>query len=336
MSRAVGRAVSRAVSVPIDALAPTVGGRYEDPLVVVSADRDGRVPTSPGTVRTEHFVVAPVDGRMSVTHRVSPDLIDDDLAGLLVAELFGPGWLRGVDLFERIFTGVVRSVEADPEASWELFYRNTLRRLADEAGGRGTGHAHGSIAGYAPVYAHVQQQLAPGSVLELGCCFGFLSLLLARDGRQTVASDVSPGTVRLLSRMACRLGVRLDTVTADAARYPGPDGSADNVLVVHLLEHLDTAHGAQVLARAVQLAATRVVVAVPLEDEANEAYGHVRTVDLDDLRRWGHSSGLPFEVHDFHGGWLVLDVAAPVGRRRPRRTPVVQQPRAGARGGQPT
>ena len=125
---------------------------------------------------------------------------------------------------------------------------------------------------------------------------------------------MSRGTVALLEAIAPRLGVRLGTTTADAARFPGPDGLADTVLAVHLLEHLEPAHGAQVVAEALRLAVRRVVVAVPLEDEANETYGHVRTVSLDDLCRWGRSTGLACDVHEFHGGWLVIDKAPTCSR----------------------
>ncbi len=307
---------------PIDALAPTVHGRYQDPLVVVEAVHGGRPPKGHRTVRTEHFDLTPVGGRVLVTHVVPGHAVDDDLAGLLQDELFGPGWLRGSDLFERVFTGVVRTSADDPLDSWELFYRNTLQRLDSfepdqpeggaEPGGRPDpgGQArrdHGSIDGYAPVHDHVLGLLAPGSVLELGCCFGFLALRIARSGRTTTASDVSAGTVRLLTEMAPRLGVELATATADAARFPAEDGVADTVLAIHLLEHLEPGHGAQVVAEALRLARRRVVIAVPLEDEANETYGHVRTVTLDDLHRWGGRTGCPHDVHEFHGGWLVID-----------------------------
>ena len=290
-----GRTVQPAGVAPIDPLAPTVHGRYEDEVVVVEAAHTARPPKGLRTVRTEHFDLTPFDGRVHVAHVVPATAVDDDLAGLLQDELFGPGWLRGTDLFERVFTGVVRTSAADPLASWELFYRNTLARLdAADRGEAGTGArepgAHGSIDGYAPVHDHVMDLLAPGSVLELGCCFGFLSLRIARTGRETTASDVSPGTVHLLAAMAPRLGVPLFTTTADAARFPSEDGSADTVLAIHLLEHLEPGHGTQVVAEALRLARRRVVVAVPLEDEANETFGHVRTVSLDDLRRWGRGS----------------------------------------------
>jgi SAM-dependent methyltransferase len=294
------------VVVPIDPLAPVVDGCYQDPLVVVEAVHGDRGRKGERTVRTAHFDLTPVDGRVHVAHVVPEAAVDDDLAGLLHEELFGPGWLRGTDLFERVFTGVVRTGAEEALDSWELFYRNTMRRLEDPAT-RTPCRNHGSIDGYAPVHDHVLGLLGPGSVLELGCCFGFLALRIARTGRPTTASDVSAGTVQLLTEIAPRLGVDLATETADAARYPASDGCADTVLAVHLLEHLDPGHGTQVVAEALRLARRRVVVAVPLEDEPDETYGHVRTVSLDDLHRWGRGSGFRYDVHAFHGGWLVVD-----------------------------
>ncbi len=302
---------------PIDPLCAMVDGRYADDLVVVQPIATSWPPRGRDSVRTAHFDIVRLDGRLVVTHSVSRSAVSDDLAGLIVDELFVPGWVRGSEMFERIFTGVVRSTEQDPLRSWELFYRNTIQRLdtlfAQRTGGSSAA-GHGTIEGYAPVYAHAESLTGPGSALELGCCFGFLSLRLARSGRRVTASDVSAGTVRLLSAVAPRLGADLTTVRADAARVSLPDAYAETVLVVHLLEHLDEEHGARVVAEALRLAGQRVVVAVPLETEADESYGHVRTVSLDDLTALGSSTGLHVDVHEHHGGWLVLERAAS-GRR---------------------
>lgn len=298
--------MSGGVISPIDPLGPSVHGHYEDDLVVVRAVRGPRPGRALKSVRTAHFDLKRVASRLVISHTVPPESIDDDLTGMLADELFGPGWVRGAELFERIFTGVVRSSSLDPLDSWELFYRNTLRKLDDARPG-GEPAPHGSMAGYAPVYDHVVGLLRHGSVLELGSCFGFLSLRLARSGRPTTASDVSAGTIHLLETVAPRLGIHLRTTTADAARFPAPDSTADNVLVIHLLEHLEPEHGGRVVSEAVRLAARRVIIAVPLEEEAEETYGHVRTVSLDDLREWGRATQLEFEVHEHHGGWLVID-----------------------------
>ncbi|MEP6817615.1 MAG: mycofactocin oligosaccharide methyltransferase MftM [Marmoricola sp.] len=293
---------------PIDPFAAHVHGGYSDALVEVHAVGPQLPRRELRTVRTTHFDVARVAGRIRVRHSLAASQIDDDLGGLLADELFGPGWLRGPDLFERLFTGVVRSVADDPREAWGHFYRNSLLRIEEclTTATIGSG-SHGTISGYAPVYQHAESLLVDGSSLELGCCFGFLSLRIAAAGRRVMSSDVSAGTVRLLATMAPLLGVELSTVPADAARFPAVADYADNVLVIHLLEHLDQAHGARVLTEALRLARRRVVVAVPLEREADETWGHVRPVSLDDLDAWGRSTGLAYDVHEHHGGWLVIE-----------------------------
>lgn len=301
----------------IDPFGTAEHGVYRDSHVEVRAHRGPLPRRGLHTVRTTHFDVTHVGTRLQVVHRVPPEHLDDDLSGLLSVELFQPGWLRGHELFERLFTGIVLSSHEDPLAAWTRFYRNTIDRVeqalraAAEPGadaGPASGAPHGTIADYAPVYGITERALTPGTVLELGCCFGFLSLRLAAAGRQVTSCDISPGTVGLLAAVAPGLGLDVETCVADAARVPLPAGSADNVLAIHLLEHLGDDHGARVLAEAVRVARRRVVVAVPLEDEADETWGHVRTISLGDLDDWGAATGLPYEVRDDHGGWLVLDV----------------------------
>ncbi|KNX37901.1 mycofactocin oligosaccharide methyltransferase MftM [Luteipulveratus halotolerans] len=297
--------MSQVTGVPIDPLGPTTGGVYRDGRVEVV--RAGGVPRreARAITHTRHFDLESLGGRLRLTHRLAPAHIDEDLTALLTTELFDPGWVRGSDLFERLFTGVVRTIDDDPAVAWEAFYRNTIRRFG-EAGAGVPDSIHGSIEGFAPVYDHVAELTPAGSVLELGCCFGFLSLRLAVS-HDVIASDVSAGTVRLVSAVAPRLGAHVRTLTADAAHVPLPDRSVDTVLAIHLLEHLDHGHGDRVVAEAVRIARRRVVVAVPYEEVADEAFGHVRTVDAADLRRWGRASGSAYDVHDLHGGWLVID-----------------------------
>jgi len=282
----------------IDPLRPIVTGRYEDDVVVVFRDA-----TRPGAVRTQHFGLSTQDGKLHVTHAFAARFIDNDLAGMVAEELFGTGWLSGSEVFERVLTGIVLTSAADPDAAWELFYRNTLGRLTAPSVGRA---AAGSLAAYRPVYEHAVSLVQPGSALELGCCFGFLSLLLAGTADVT-ASDVTANTVRLLGRMAPRLGRRLEPLVCDAARVPRPDREFDTVLAIHLLEHLEPDHGAAVLDEALRVGRSRVVVAVPFEDAPTAAFGHVRTFGLDDLCHLGAGSGWAWSAYELHGGWLVLD-----------------------------
>jgi len=286
---------------PIDPMQASGPGRYADDVVEVARERT--VPAQ--AVRTPHFATWTEDTRVHVAHALPANRIDNDLAGLIAEELFAAGWLGGTDVFERVFTGIVLSSADDPADAWSLFYANTLRRLSGldaDATPRPC-----SLAAYAPVYAHASSLAGPGTVLELGCCFGFLSLQLASAGKTVTASDVTANTVRLLATIAPRLGRQVDTVVCDAARVPRGDASYDTVLAIHLLEHLEVDHGAAVVEEMLRLARRRAVIAVPFEEEPTAAFGHVRVFGREDLLALGRSTGWVSSYYDYHGGWLVLD-----------------------------
>jgi SAM-dependent methyltransferase len=239
--------------------------------------------------RTVRLTVG-ADGRLR--HRIPPDDLSNDLAGWIADDLVAPG-LIPASAFERTFVSVVGS-------AWLPFYRNTLRELA-----RG-GAPGGTNAGMAPVHERAAA-LAVGSVVELGCCFGFLALRLAHDGHPVTAVDLSPGTVALLASVAPALGASLHAVAGDAMAAPLVDHSADTVFAVHLLEHLPPPFAARVIGEMLRLARRRVVVAVPFEDAPNPTWGHIRTFDLAALDALGAATGHPYAVEEHHGGWLVID-----------------------------
>ncbi|KAA9166072.1 class I SAM-dependent methyltransferase [Amycolatopsis acidicola] len=283
----------------IDPLGPFPVGQYLDDLVrVVRSADDGR----PAVVRTEHFRLRRAGRRIEVSHHLCPEQLDNGLTGVLIDELFAPGWLCGQDIFERVFTGLVRSTLPDPELAWNTFYTNTLAHLRDPRG------APPLIARIAPVYARLLRLVPAGRVLDLGSCFGFLPLLLAERPRtKVIASDIVAGTMRLLETVAAARAAPLETLVCDAARVPLPDRCADTVTVVHLLEHLDPTKGDAVLAEALRLARSKVIAAVPFEEVPDADYGHVRRFDLPALVELGERTGWRARVSTFHGGWLILD-----------------------------
>ncbi|GAA1216563.1 mycofactocin oligosaccharide methyltransferase MftM [Prauserella alba] len=297
------RAAPAAGPAPLDPLAPCPPGEYRDERVRV-VHRGGWLGSQLGPVsaRTTHFRLHGGDARLVVSHRLGHGDIEDGLTELVADELFRPGFVAEQELFERVFVGLVRSTVPGGLAAWRTFYRNTLARLH--------GSDRGPTGGLEPVYEYARALVPPGRVLDLGSCFGFFPLLLAAEpGYSVTASDVVPGSMRLLSRIARGEGVPLSTLACDAASVPLAAGAADTVTVLHLLEHLDAGAGAAVLAEAVRLAARRVVVAVPFEDEPDTCFGHVRRFDGAELARLGTRTGLPFTVAEHHGGWLVVETA---------------------------
>lgn len=73
----------------------------------------------------------------------------------------------------------------------------------------------------------------PARVLDAGAGTGFLSLLLAGQGYQVTAMDLSPGMLEMLRAKAARLGLEVQTVQADAVSPPA--GPFDAVVERHLL-----------------------------------------------------------------------------------------------------
>lgn len=294
----------------IDPLGPLVDGCYRDDMVSVFADGAAQPRHPRNVVSTKHFEFW-TDGGLVVRHRLADEQIDDSLTTLLDDELFRPGWLGGGQTFERLFTGIVRTSRPEAIDAWSLFYRNSRRRLAPViATGPPDVAALDSLEEFGAIYARADRYVPDeGSVLELGSCFGFLALHLARVlTRAVTASDISAGSMRLLDAVAGHLSIPIKTLVCDAARIPRTDRSIDTVVLTHLLEHLDPGHGLRTLDEAMRVARHRVVVAVPFEDVANPAFGHVRTIDLHDLETWGRrAAGWRWSVEDHHGGWLILE-----------------------------
>ncbi len=91
--------------------------------------------------------------------------------------------------------------------------------------------------------------------LEIGAGTGYFTLNLQRAGlaERATCTDISPGMLAALSANAERLGLQVETVSADAERLPFEDRSFDLVLghaVLHHIPDLPTAFGelARVLA----------------------------------------------------------------------------------------
>ena len=271
------------VVAPLDTMRSCPDGRYEDDLVLV------RRALGPGITARQG-----ADGRIEVTHRIGPAQLDDELGSLLVSAL--APLTDDPAVFARAFTGVVLTSQPHATRAWDLFYRNSLARIR-----------HRTAPGYSALYRHALELLPATSVVDLGCSFGFLALHLAERGVVVTACDVDPGTTALVRRMSRRLGRVLDVRTTTSEHVNLPDDAADAVAVLHVLEHVGFEQSLVVLGEALRVARRRVVVAVPFEQCPTALFGHVRSVDAQELDALGSASGWTYEVHEHFGGWLVLD-----------------------------
>ena len=234
------------------------------------------------------------DGRVVVDHDLRPAQLDDEIGEPLAAAL--ARHTDDHDVFTRVFAGVVLTARPRAEQAWELFYRNSLARIR-----------HPRHLGYAAVHRHALDLLPASTVLDLGASFGFLSLHLASTGRRVTAWEPDPGTAELLRGTSARLRVPVDVLAPDRSLRTVSTASVEGVALLHVLEHVGHSEGLALFDEAVRIARRRLVVAVPYEPVGNPLFGHVRTFTRADLLELGLRGGRPFEVHDEHGGWLVID-----------------------------
>lgn len=262
---------------------------------VPSRPGDGRVAVRRIACGRQIFASRDPRGLIRVRHGFDARYLDDDLAEPLAAAL--APITDDHRVFQSAFAGIIDTADTDPARAWWRFYRNSLARIDDPARG-----------GYVEVHRHALTLLAAQeSVLDLGCSLGFLALLLARTGVRTIAADIDPGVVRLVAEMSPRFRAPLTAISCGTASVPLPACSVEAVALLHVLEHTDRAVGDALVSDALRIARRRVVVAVPYEDRPNALFGHLRTLSHGDLVEIGARTGWLSRVHDFHGGWLVLD-----------------------------
>jgi hypothetical protein len=284
----------------LDPLAPAPRGTFRTAQVRVLRRHGPHRPHPQDVLCTNRFCVQRHDGLLTVQHDLTPDELCDELAVTLAEQLVDRGALRGRAEFEHVFTGIVRSTVDGELSSWLRFYRNSLHRL--ESG----------TTAFAPIHSWAATLMRGRRLVDLGSCFGFFPLRMARRGVDVTATDLSAPTMDLLSRVSRELHRPLRTLACNAVGVPLPDRSADTVTALHLIEHLSPECADEVIEEALRLARHRVVIAVPFEDEPRECYGHVQRFDLDVLRsmadriRRGHA-GVRTRVAELHGGWLILD-----------------------------
>jgi len=265
------------------------------------------------SVQTPHFLIA--DGRVRAR---APHGISNELADHIAAELVPLGLVPDGPAFERVFVDAVLSTQPDPNRAWAAFYGNTLRRLR-HADGAGTG----SVATFARIYERALSLVRGTTVLDVGCCFGFLPLLAAeRDPRlKVIGTDLVPAAAALAGRISRARGGRARFAAANLLALPIGDMAVDTVLAVHVLEHLPAEASAPALAQLRRVARQRVVIAVPLEEVPDPTFGHLQAFDLPRLAELGPDPGWSRTVHAADGGWLILDRVSSLPDRVGSRCP---------------
>src|SRR6516162_9403390 len=188
------------------------------------------------SIETPHFLIQ--DGRFQPRF---PGGISNELADHIAAELAPLGLVPDVSAFEQIFVETVLATQpnggdgSDPMQAWAVFYRNTMRRLR-----RGERSGTGCVATFARIYARALSLIRGVTVLDVGCCFGFLPLLAAEryPHLRVIGTDLVPETAALAGGVSRAGAGRARFLAADLLALPFASQTADTVLAVHVLEHL--------------------------------------------------------------------------------------------------
>jgi SAM-dependent methyltransferase len=233
-----------------------------------------------------------------------PGGISNELADHIATELVPLGLVPDGSAFEQVFVDVVVGTEPDPMRAWAVFYRNTMRRLR-----RAERDGTGCVATFARIYAHALSLIQGTTVLDVGCCFGFLPLLAAEryPHLRVIGTDLVPETAALAGGVSRAGAGRARFLAADLLALPFASQTADTVLAVHVLEHLPAESCRRALAQLCRVARQRVVIAVPLEGIPDRTFGHLQAFDLPGLADLGNIPGWSRAVYAADGGWLVLD-----------------------------
>jgi SAM-dependent methyltransferase len=271
---------------------------------------------------TPHFLLftRAQDPGTVLVHRFGPDTLDADLGHYLLVELKPCGLLQSPADLGRLFAGVVGSLAPQRVAeAWRLYARNTLRQYRRCFDHEWTPPLpEGPVAVFGTLYRRVSQLVRGTSLLDAGCSFGLLPLLLAErcpQLRTILGVDVRPDAFITAQELAAETGlrhVRFAVADLRSAEEMGQLGRFGTVVALHVLEHFDETEVPVVLRLLLTVTERRLMVAVPYEELPEAVYGHrqvftpARLAHLGRLclQWWG---GGEMRLEECMGGLLVVD-----------------------------
>lgn len=272
---------------------------------------------------TPHFMICTQTHSPTIlVHRFAPSAIDADLGHYFMQELKPLGLLAQSQDYGDIFAAVIGSFSpADPQRAWHLFGTNTLQRyhhlLAMESE---PSQSESPIAVFSTLYRRVCELITSASLLDAGCSFGFLPLVVAEripSLTNVVGVDIRPDPFPVARAIAAER--HLANVQFTPADLLAGDftsiGRFATVTALHVLEHFGEEAMYRVLANLLKVTGQRLIIAVPYEPgEPEAAYGHEQLFTRSKLEELGHwclaqlGAGRA-TCEDCAGGLLLIDKA---------------------------
>jgi SAM-dependent methyltransferase len=253
-------------------------------------------------------------------HWFAPEKINADLGSHIMQELRPAGFVCQADDFGLMIAAIICSLApTDPQQAFYRYATNTLSQyhhLLD------TNMPHpypqSNMDAFATLYRRVCQLPLGESLLDAGCLFGFLTLLVAEripTLKRIVGLDIQNENFPILralveeKRLRHVQFVQADLLEDEVKRL----GSFDTVVALDVLEHFTEAQMDKVLLNLLAVTTQRLVIAVPYESEPEKIYGHQQTfthAKLEAVGQWcveqwrGHAR---YWYEECVGGFLVIE-----------------------------
>lgn len=273
---------------------------------------------------SEHFAICqhPAADQVILLHLFRPEEANADLICFIENELPSSGIIPSTREFGATLFAILASMypaPRDQQAIWLRFCLNSLNSLRDHI-------AHPSknvpakasyISPFAAIYRRILELVTGQSLLDVGCSFGFLPVLIAERNHSMhiVGSDSSPDAIGFSTILANATGVhnaafhQIDVLSDDFPK----SGHFENVTAIHLLEHLAEEDMPAALNHLLQVTTKRLLIAVPYEEQAQALYGHRQIFTPEKLHHWGmwcveklEGKGR-YRYEELMGGLLIIE-----------------------------
>lgn len=275
---------------------------------------------------TEHFLLFTREKAPStiVAHWFAPEAVDANIGYYFIQELKPFGIIECSEDLNNLFGVIVGSLNPlHVRQSWRLYADNTIERYRSILEDKSKDVAHPPINEFAALYRRILQLLIGDTVLDAGCSFGFLPLLIAEYApsiKQIVGVDIQTNSFAIVRSIAQERHFthvefkQVDLLSDDFCAC----GQFDTVLALHVLEHFTETQMYYVLANLLKATTRRLIVAVPYEPgEAESAHGHEQlftSAKLESIGQWclGQCSDVSsMWCEDCAGGLLNVDKKLP-------------------------
>lgn len=273
---------------------------------------------------TDHFLLftRPQAPTTILVHWFAPEAINANIGDYFMRELKPLGMLLHSRDFGNTFGAVVLSLfPHDVRRALHLYGINTLRQYQQFL--KNASHEllppDSTMYAFAHVYRRVCQLQVGKSMLDVGCSFGFLPLLISEFAPSltyVVGVDIQTDpfvVVRSIAEEQKLKNIRF--AQADVLAHNFSDlGAFDTVVALHLLEHFSEREMYQALTNLLKVTTQRLILAVPYEpDKPEKVYGHKQLftrAKLETIGEWcvHHLEGLcSISIEDCAGGVLLLE-----------------------------